>query len=79
MKGSVPSKVFPVVVHPFLSSTSNSCAYERGNPKLFNAFVYVGGLTGGPHTANELVGTLLTVLNEANLRYAIWKFRMLIS
>jgi hypothetical protein len=75
-KGSVPSKVFSVVVHPFISHTTNSCAYERGNQASPNAFVYIGGLTGGPHTANELLGTLLTALSLADLGYSIWEFRM---
>jgi hypothetical protein len=72
----LPSKPFPVVVHPFLSETPNSCAYERGNSESRNAFVYVGGLTSGPHTQNELVSTLLAALNEADLGYSIWEFRM---
>lgn len=75
-KSSVPSKAFSVGVHPFISRTPNSCAYERGDPESPNAFVYIGGLTGGPHTANELVGTLLTALKMADLGYSIWEFRM---
>ena len=69
------SRPFPVVVHPFSSSTPDSCAYERGNPKSPNALVYIGGLTSGPHTANELVGSILTALDDANLGYSIWEFR----
>lgn len=75
-KISVPSKAFSVVVHPFVSGAPNSCAYERGNSASPNAFVYIGGLSGGPHTANELVSTLLTALDLADLGYSIWEFRM---
>lgn len=73
---SVAPKSFPVVVHPFLFPTTHSCAYERGNPESTNAFVFIGGLTSGPHTANELVSCLLTALDEAELGFAVWEFRM---
>lgn len=69
-------QLFPVVVHPVVSQTPHSCAYERGNTASHNALVYIGGLTGGPHTAVQLVRTLLTTLNEAALEFSIWEFRM---
>lgn len=75
-KRSIPSEAFSVIVRPFPSRTRDSCAYERGNPDSPNAFVHIGGLTGGPHTTNELVSTLLSALNLSDLGYSVWEFRM---
>lgn len=41
---------FAVTVHPFPPPTHNSCAYENGPSAARNAVVFIGGLTGGPHT-----------------------------
>lgn len=73
---STALRPFPVVVHPVVWQTPHSCAYERGNTASHNALVYIGGLTGGPHTAVELVSTLLTTLDEAALGFSVWEFRM---
>ncbi|KAK0614498.1 hypothetical protein B0T14DRAFT_528602 [Immersiella caudata] len=66
---------YPVTVHPFPSATRWSCAYERGDPSSRNAFVYIGGLTGGPQSID------LTAIDSAfrtspKLSYSIWEFRM---
>lgn len=80
---------FPVTVHPFPSPTPNACAYERGSPQARNAIVFIGGLTGGPHTLD--LGFLARALEQAgaagdkcssttssspSLSYSLWEFRM---
>ncbi|KAH6642142.1 hypothetical protein C7974DRAFT_350419 [Boeremia exigua] len=70
---------FSVIVHPLRSPTephAYSCAYERGNTSSRNALVYIGGLTGGLHTAVELMHHLLLALEDAELGYSIWESRM---
>ena len=72
---SAPTTTYPVTVHPFTSATRWSCAYERGKPSARNAFVYIGGLTGGPHAID------LDQIDEAfrksdAVSYSIWEFRM---
>ncbi|KXX74294.1 hypothetical protein MMYC01_208559 [Madurella mycetomatis] len=68
------STPFPVTVHPFSSPTPNACAYERG-PSARNAFVFIGGLTDGPHTAD--VNFLATMLEQSpQVNYSLWEFRM---
>lgn len=68
-----------VTVHPFLSSANPhayACAYEHGNTSSNNALVYIGGLTSGPHTALSLSQSVLSALEEFDLGYSIWEFRM---
>jgi pimeloyl-ACP methyl ester carboxylesterase len=66
---------YVVTVHPFPSPTRWSCAYERGDPSAQNAFVYIGGLTGGPQAID--LEALAEALNKSgNISYSLWEFRM---
>ncbi|KAK0638504.1 hypothetical protein B0T16DRAFT_338188 [Cercophora newfieldiana] len=66
---------YPVTVHPFPSATRWSCAYERGNANARNAFVYIGGLTGGPQ-AIDLAQIDEAFRTSKTVSYSIWEFRM---
>jgi hypothetical protein len=70
------SSPYTVTVHPFASKTPYSCAYERGNPSSRNALVYLGGLTGGPHTTPQLNYLIETLKSSPELSYSFWEFRM---
>ncbi len=73
------SQPFVTTAHPYISPTNPhaySCAYERGKSSSGNALVYIGGLTSGPHTAVDLVSTLLSTFDENALEYSIWESRM---
>lgn len=70
------SSSYTVTVHPFVSQTPFSCAYERGNPSSRNALVYLGGLTTGPHTTPQLNCLIETLNTVPELSYSFWEFRM---
>lgn len=66
---------FPVTVHPFTSPTANACAYETGPSSAQHALVFIGGLTGGPHTL-DLSHLSSALAQSPALDYALWEFRM---
>jgi len=70
------SKPFTVTVHPFISSTPHSCAYERGNTYSRNALVFFGGLTSGPHTTPQIDPLIQALLDDSDLSFSFWEFRM---
>ncbi|KAK3315984.1 hypothetical protein B0H66DRAFT_499037 [Apodospora peruviana] len=68
---------FTVTVHGFISlpTARPSTAYERGPSTSKNALVFIGGLTGGPHTTD--LGFLSQALAEnSSMGYSLWEFRM---
>lgn len=69
------STSYTVTVHPFASKTPFSCAYERDNTSR-NALVFIGGLTGGPHTTPQLERLIETLKSSLELSYSFWEFRM---
>lgn len=68
---------YSLTVHPFLSQTPDSCAFEHSSASTTNALVFIGGLTSGPHTT-PFVRLLTNKLAEgpAELGFTVWEFRM---
>jgi pimeloyl-ACP methyl ester carboxylesterase len=69
-------RLFSVTVHPFISSTPYSRAYESGDPSSPNALVWIGGLTSGPHTTPQVDPLVQALTYNRGLRYSFWEFRM---
>ncbi|KAM0270865.1 hypothetical protein ACHAQH_009291 [Verticillium albo-atrum] len=67
---------FPVIVHPFPSSTPHSCAYESGSTASPNALIFIGGLTGGPHTSQIPKILADGFATAPKLGFSVWEFRM---
>ncbi|KAF3346935.1 hypothetical protein VD0004_g774 [Verticillium dahliae] len=67
---------FPVIVHPFQSPTPDSCAYEIGSKASSNALIFIGGLTGGPHTSRTPRTLAHGLADASELNYSVWEFRM---
>jgi predicted alpha/beta-fold hydrolase len=74
---------FTVTVHPFNSPTPHACAYEqhpdsdppapRNNP---NVLVYIAGMTGGPHTHEDMSELMSRMMQHKKLEYTFFEFRM---
>jgi pimeloyl-ACP methyl ester carboxylesterase len=69
-------RLFSVTVHPFISSTPYSRAYESGDPSSPNALIWIGGLTSGPHTTPQVDPLVQALTYNRGLQYSFWEFRM---
>ncbi|PHH75155.1 hypothetical protein CDD80_2595 [Ophiocordyceps camponoti-rufipedis] len=69
-------KPFPVLVHPYRSTSRGTCAYELGNGSARNAIIFIGGLSDGPHTT-PYIRRVAGRLQEANdLSYSVFEIRL---
>jgi hypothetical protein len=71
---------YPVRVHPLPTQASphNLIAYERGEPSAKDVLIYIGGLTGGPHTTEMSDWLFANTMGDERygLNYTFWELRM---
>lgn len=73
------STPFQVIVHPRIPSFSDPPrflqAYQRGDPNAPNAFIFLGGLTSGPHTTDLDFLAHALLKQHRTLGYSLWELR----
>lgn len=67
---------FSVTVHPYLSPTRKSCAYEFGDTSSQNALVFIGGLGDGPHTVPYIWNVARHLEKLSSLSYSVFEIRL---